>query len=44
MILGVEEAGPHLFAILHGPDVEDETWREAFETYDPVLTPHWTGP
>jgi len=43
MILGVEEVTPHLFAMLHGPDVEGETWREAFETYDPVLTPHWTG-
>lgn len=43
MILGAEEVAPHLFAMLHGPDVEGETWREAFETYDPVLTPHWTG-
>lgn len=43
MILGAEDVAPHLFAMLHGPDVEGETWREAFETYDPVLTPHWTG-
>lgn len=43
MILGAEEVAPHLFAMLHGPDVEGETWQEAFETYDPVLTPHWTG-
>ncbi|PTV93648.1 hypothetical protein C8J27_11313 [Rhodobacter aestuarii] len=43
LILGADEVAPHLFALLHGPDVEGETWREAFETYDPVLTPHWTG-
>lgn len=43
MILGAEDVAPHLFAMLHGPDVEGETWQEAFETYDPVLTPHWTG-
>lgn len=43
MILGAEEVAPHLFAMLHGPDVEGGTWQEAFETYDPVLTPHWTG-
>ncbi len=43
MILGADEISSHLFAMLHGPDVEGETWREAFETYDPVLTPHWTG-
>jgi len=43
MILGAADVAPHLFAMLHGPDVEGETWREAFETYDPVLTPHWTG-
>ncbi|MRX50287.1 hypothetical protein GI374_07465 [Paracoccus sp. S-4012] len=43
LILGTEEVAPHLLAMLHGPDVEGETWQEAFETYDPVLTPHWTG-
>lgn len=43
LILGESQAAPHLFSLLYGPDVEGETWREAVETYDPVLTPHWVG-
>ncbi|WP_444464180.1 hypothetical protein [Rhodobacter capsulatus] len=43
LILGADEVAPHLFALLNGPDVEGGNWREAFETYDPVLSPHWTG-
>lgn len=43
MVLGVERAAPHLFAMLNGTNVEGETWREVFETYDPALTPNWTG-
>lgn len=31
-ILGAEQVAQHLFAMLHGPDVEGGTWREAFET------------
>lgn len=42
-ILGAEEIAGPLFALLHGPDVEGQTWREAFETYQPTLTQEWTG-
>jgi hypothetical protein len=42
-ILGAEEIAGPLFALLHGPDVEGQTWREAFETYHPTLTQEWTG-
>ncbi|EIE52915.1 hypothetical protein C357_01263 [Citreicella sp. 357] len=42
-ILGAEEIAEPLFALLHGPDVEGDTWREAFETYQPTLTQEWAG-
>lgn len=42
-VLGAAEIAKPLFALLHGPDVEGETWREAFETYHPTLTQAWTG-
>jgi hypothetical protein len=43
LILGAEQVAPHLLAVLHGPNVEGETWQEVLETYIPVLTPHWEG-
>lgn len=42
-ILGAAEIAGPLFALLHGPDVEGETWSEAFETYHPTLTQEWPG-
>lgn len=42
-ILGAKDIAEPLFALLHGPDVEGDTWREAFETYHPTLTQEWAG-
>ena len=43
MILGKEETAPHLFAMLHGPDVEGAHWEEVFDSYAPSQTVEWTG-
>jgi hypothetical protein len=43
LVLGKEEAAPHLLAMLHGPNDGGDTWQEFFANYDPVLTPHWDG-
>ena len=43
MILGKEETAPHLFAMLHGPDVEGARWEEVFDSYAPSQTVEWMG-
>ncbi len=43
MILGKEETAPHLFAMLHGPDVEGAHWEEVFDSYAPSQTVEWMG-
>ena len=43
MILGKEETAPHLFAMLHGPDVEGAHWEEVFDSYAPSQTVEWKG-
>ena len=43
MILGKEETAPHLFAMLHGPDVEGDHWEKVFDSYAPSQTVEWMG-
>lgn len=43
IILGKDETAPHLFAMLHGPDIEGSTWEEVFDSYAPSQTPEWEG-
>lgn len=43
IILGKNETAPHLFAMLHGPDIEGSTWEQVFESYAPSQTPEWEG-
>lgn len=43
MILGKAQTAPHLFAMLHGPDVEGVHWEEVFDSYAPSQTVAWVG-
>ncbi|OOY26519.1 hypothetical protein BMI90_17580 [Thioclava sp. L04-15] len=43
LLLGKSNVAPHLFAALPGPDIEGNTWEEAFETYLPSVTLSWDG-
>lgn len=42
-ILGAEDIAEPLFTLLHGPNVEGKSWREALETYHPTLNQEWYG-
>lgn len=42
-LLGADEIAEPLFALLHGQNVEGESWREAFDTYHPILNQEWSG-
>ena len=43
IILGKDATAPHLMAMLHGNDIDGETWEEVLESYVPSQSLDWVG-
>lgn len=42
-LIGKDVVAPHLFAMIDGPDIEGQSWEQAFVTYCPSVTLVWEG-